>query len=110
MRYFWITFQNGTLEKVLKKFLSDLVLDGSSSDVRKAVYVGLTNLLECEEAHGLMKNVLPLLKEFIHDESQSVRQAFILMLLKVKELNGRIKFYDIVKLEHFAARLAVSRK
>ena len=107
MQYFWVTFQNGTAEKVLKIFVSDLVLDGSSCDVRKAVYQGLTILLKCEQSHSILKHVLPLLKDFIHDENQSVRQAFIFMLLKIKELNCKIKYHSIVNMENIAARLAV---
>lgn len=110
MQYYWVTFQNGTAEKAMKKFISDLVLDGSSSDVRKAVYQGLTILLKCQESHSLLEKLLPLLKDFIHDENQSVRQAFIFMLHKIKEVDCKIKYHRIVNMENFAARLAVSRE
>ncbi len=108
MRYFWITFQNGTPEKVMKHFVTDLVSDGSSADVRKAVYEGLAYLLVCEQSHTLLKGVLPPLGEFIHDESQIVRQAFISMLLTVKELNCDLKYWHITDVHNLAARLAVS--
>lgn len=108
MQYFWVTFQNGSAQKIIEKFVTELIMDGSYSDVRKAVYQGLTQLLRCSEAHDLLKGVLPSLGGFIHDENQSVRQAFIGMLIKIKELKCDIKYWHVVDIYNFAVRLAVS--
>lgn len=108
MRYFWLTFQNGTAEKIIEKFVTELVTDGSSCEVRKAVYQGLTSLLLCEDSHPLLKGVLPSLGGFIHDENQGVRQAFILMLIQLKFLGQPVKYWQIADLHSVAVRLAVS--
>lgn len=108
MQYFWVTFQNGSAEKIIEKFVTELIVDGSYSDVRKTVYQGLTQLLSCTEAHDLLKGVLPSLGGFIHDENQSVRQAFVGMLIKIKEMKCNIKYWHVVDIYNFALRLAVS--
>lgn len=108
MKYFWITFQNGTAEEVIKKLITEMVQDGSSSDVRKSVYQGFTQLLENAESHRLLKGVLPSLSKFLHDENKSVRQAFLNMLLKIKNTQCEIKYYQIVDLVNIAARLEVN--
>lgn len=107
LRYFWLTFQNGTAEQIIQKFVI-LVTDGSSADVRKAVYQGLTQLLLCEDSHALLRGVLTKLGGFVHDENQGVRQAFILMLIQLKSLGAPVKYWDIVDLPNVAIRLAVS--
>ncbi|XP_065213091.1 condensin-2 complex subunit G2-like isoform X2 [Planococcus citri] len=107
MKYFWITFQNGTAEEVVKKLISEMVLDGSSADVRKSVYQGFTQLLENSDSHRLLKSVLPSLSQFLHDENKSVRQAFLNMLLKIKNTPCEIKYFQIVDLVNIAARLEV---
>lgn len=108
MKYFWVTFQNGTAEQVVKKLISDMVVDGTSFFVRKAVYQGFTQLLENADSHKLLKGVLPSLSKFLHDENQSVRQSFLKMLLKIKNIPCEIKYYHIVDIDNIAARLEVT--
>jgi hypothetical protein len=80
-------------------------LDSSSPSVRLAVISGLGQVLDQPLAHGVLKGLLPLLCNALHDKSQAVRLEFVRVLNKVKDIKG-IHFYQIVSVEHLQRRLA----
>eukprot|EP00954_Amorphochlora_amoebiformis_P004241 331583-Amorphochlora_amoeboformis.AAC.1 len=76
------------------------------SSVRVAVVKGLSFMMENHLTHPVLKAVLPRTKNFIHDKSQSVRKAYVLLLEKVSSLKG-IRFFDIVDMHNLLMRLRV---
>ena len=59
----------------------------------------------CPASHGVLKTMLPLLRNMIHDDSPTVRLAMVSLLQKVKTTRG-MKFYDVVTVPHLHARIA----
>ncbi|XP_022081754.1 condensin-2 complex subunit G2-like isoform X2 [Acanthaster planci] len=101
---FWELIPGHTLEAFITKLIRDMAFDVSTADVRASVFKGLTNLLDNHLSHPLLKNLLPILKDFIHDTSEKVRVAFVDLLLKVKGLRT-IKFWSITPMEHLLGQL-----
>jgi len=79
--------------------------DASSSAVRAAAVNSISLLLEAEESHAVLRALLPLIGNLIHDKVERVRLATVKLLLQVKKING-IKYYHIVPVEHLQGRLA----
>ncbi|RZF42517.1 hypothetical protein LSTR_LSTR004436 [Laodelphax striatellus] len=98
--------------------VNDLINDGSSPDVRKAVYKGFTRMLSNPPKKGepfpsadYLAKVLPRLKVYIHDESEKVRKAFVEMLIQVKELDlSSFKYWEVAPAEHLLARLELEKE
>ncbi|XP_038078115.1 condensin-2 complex subunit G2-like isoform X2 [Patiria miniata] len=101
---FWELIPGHTLEAFMTKLIRNMAFDISTADVRAAVFKGLTNLLDNHLSHPLLKNFLPILKDFIHDSSEKVRVAFVDLLLKIKGLRT-IKYWNITPMEHLLAQL-----
>lgn len=60
-------------------------------------------MLDNHLSHALMKTVLPQLAVLIHDKSESVRAAFVDLLLVVKDLRA-INCFDIVSVDVLLTR------
>ncbi|XP_071943321.1 condensin-2 complex subunit G2-like isoform X2 [Antedon mediterranea] len=101
---FWELIPLKTSEDLLTKLVQDLARDVSSTDVRAAVYKGLTSVLDNRLSHVLMKRLLPQIGVLIHDTSEKVRITFIDLILKVKGVRD-IKVNEIVPVEHLLVRL-----
>ncbi|XP_029385152.1 condensin-2 complex subunit G2 [Echeneis naucrates] len=90
----------------LKKLVLELAADTSSPDVRCSVFKCLTIVLDNALSHPLIEKLLPTLKYNLHDNSEKVRTAFLDMLIKVKAVRAA-KFWDVCKMDHLLARLAI---
>ncbi|XP_033625419.1 condensin-2 complex subunit G2-like [Asterias rubens] len=101
---FWEVIPSPTLEGFMTKLVRDMAFDVSTADVRVAVFKGLTFLLDNHLSHPLMKGLLLVFKDFIHDSSEKVRVAFVDLLIKVKGLRT-IKYWHIVPMENLLAQL-----
>jgi len=109
--YYWEYIPASTIRDFITKLTEELVFDSSSSEVRVAVFKGLKFLLSNRLSHALLKNVLPNLRDFVHDNSEKVRRAFLELLLAVKGIRSIkglfLQFWSIVPLEHLLSRLEV---
>ncbi|XP_069815000.1 condensin-2 complex subunit G2 [Dendropsophus ebraccatus] len=101
---YWEMIPPSILADFIKKILGDLAADISSADVRCSVFKCLTILLDNKLSHPLLEQMLPALKNSLHDNSEKVRVAFIDMLLKLKAVRAA-KFWKICPMEHLLARL-----
>jgi hypothetical protein len=80
--------------------------DASSAVVRAGALQAITILLQAPESHAVLRTLLPLVGNLIHDQAARVRLACVKMLMAVQELAPTIKFYHVVPLHHLTARLA----
>ncbi|XP_041457703.1 condensin-2 complex subunit G2-like [Lytechinus variegatus] len=103
---YWELIPAHVLTAFLTKLIQDMAFDTSSSDVRVSVFKGLMFVIDNPLSHPLLKNLLPSLKNFIHDTSEKVIVAFVDLLIKVKGLKT-IKVWSIVPVEDLLARLEV---
>ncbi|KAL1122957.1 hypothetical protein AAG570_003282 [Ranatra chinensis] len=97
--------------KTLLKTLADtLANDGSTYLVRLAVFEGFAEMVKKKESAQLLESILPQMKLHIHDENEKVRCAFVKILQNVKDHPDTmsIKYWDIVPIDHLAARLEVN--
>ncbi|XP_046357526.2 condensin-2 complex subunit G2-like [Haliotis rufescens] len=104
MSSYWELLPNLTIKMFITKLLQDHLNDANSAEVRLSVVRGLTDLLDNHLCHPLLKQVLPTMRDHVHDLSESVRKAMLDLLLKVKKIRA-IKFWTIVPVEHLLARL-----
>ena len=108
LREFWSALPPATTRQALSYVVGTLGRDAACANVRVAVMTGLCDLLEQPLAHGVLKSLLPILANSIHDTSERVRVAFIQILCKVKQIRG-LTFYSIVTVENLLARLEDDR-
>jgi condensin-2 complex subunit G2 len=52
------------------------------------MFQGVSTLLDNPLVHPLLKNILPEMRNLVHDTSEKVRIAFIDLLLKVKGMRA----------------------
>lgn len=83
---YWDVLPTATTHNLLKYLVDTLAVDASCATVRLAVFQGLEVLLQQPLAHEVVKNLLPLLRNTIHDKSEKVRVAFIRILCQVREI------------------------
>ena len=102
---FWDFLPAHVRKSLLTKLVSDLAFDANSTAVRVSVVNGLARLLENNQSHQTLETLLPYLCNHIHDNSEQVRTALVDLLIKVKHLNTRISFWNIVPVEHLLARI-----
>lgn len=102
---YWEALPNSTTRKILSFIVGTLGFDKSSVNVRLSVVNGLNVVLEQPLSHNVLKGLLPLLANTIHDDSERVRVAFINLLDKIKGIRG-MHFYDIVQIEQLLQRLS----
>ncbi|XP_075683522.1 condensin-2 complex subunit G2 [Rhinoderma darwinii] len=101
---YWEMIPPTILADFMKKILGDLAADISSADVRCSVFKCLTILLDNKLSHPLLEQMMPVLKNCLHDNSEKVRVAFVDMLLKIKAVRAA-KFWKMCPMEHLLARL-----
>ncbi|XP_075127654.1 condensin-2 complex subunit G2 [Leptodactylus fuscus] len=106
---YWEMIPPLILADFMKKILGDLAADVSSADVRCSVFKCLTILLDNKLSHPLLEQMLPALKNSLHDNSEKVRVAFVDMLLKIKAVRAA-KFWKICPMEHLLARLEIDSR
>lgn len=83
LREYWEIFPLNSIQSILTAFISNLAQDASSIMVRQAAIQGLSQLLDQPLALMVMKGILPLTHYSLHDKADSVRIAFIQLLIKV---------------------------
>ncbi|ETE60783.1 Condensin-2 complex subunit G2, partial [Ophiophagus hannah] len=101
---YWEMIPAVVLAQLLKTLIEDLAFDTSSADVRCAVFKCLPIILENILSHSLLEQLLPILKNNLHDNSEKVRVAFVDMLLKIKATKAA-KFWKICPVQHLLTRL-----
>ncbi|XP_063777980.1 condensin-2 complex subunit G2 [Pseudophryne corroboree] len=106
---YWEVIPPSVLADLMKRILGDLAADVSSADVRCSVFKSLTILLENKLSHPLLEQMLPTLKNSLHDNSEKVRVAFVDMLLKMKAVRAA-KFWKMCPMEHILARLEIDSR
>ncbi|OPJ85324.1 condensin-2 complex subunit G2 [Patagioenas fasciata monilis] len=101
---YWEMIPPTVLADLLTKLTGDLAYDITSADVRCAVFKCLPIILDNKLSHPLLEQLLPALKNSLHDNSEKVRVAFVDMLLKIKATKAA-KFWKICPMEHLLSRL-----
>jgi condensin-2 complex subunit G2 len=84
----------------------DLSSDKSSAAVRAASVDTISILLETDRSHAVVRPLLPILGNLIHDKAEKVRLAVVRMLIRIKAVPG-IRFYHVVPVDHLLARFIV---
>jgi hypothetical protein len=84
LKEYWESLPVNTTHNILKYLIDTLSCDASCANVRHAVFVGLNELFQQPLAHAVLKQLLPLLQNSIHDKSEKVRVAFIRILCQVR--------------------------
>ncbi|XP_038829155.1 condensin-2 complex subunit G2-like isoform X2 [Salvelinus namaycush] len=102
----WEVIPPTVITDFLKKIVVELANDTTSPDVRCSVFKCLTIVLDNGHSHPLLEQLLPALKNSLHDTSEKVRVAFLNMLLKIKAVRAA-KFWKVSSMDHLLARLAV---
>jgi condensin-2 complex subunit G2 len=104
LQVMWDTLAVKDVRLLLNTLVTKLACDVTSHTVRAAAVQGVTSILENPSSHGVMKALLPMMSNLIHDDKEIVRLAVVKLLNKIKTLRG-IKFYQIVKVPSIHARL-----
>ncbi|XP_033849581.3 condensin-2 complex subunit G2-like [Acipenser ruthenus] len=100
---YWDMIPPTILTDFLKKLI-DLASDVSSADVRCSVFKCMAMVTENKLSHPLLEQLLPALKNSLHDNSEKVRVAFVDLLQKIKAVRAA-KFWKVCPMEHLLARL-----
>ncbi|XP_062377592.1 condensin-2 complex subunit G2 [Sardina pilchardus] len=100
----WEFIPSDIIGDLLKKLVQQLAYDASSPDVRCAVFMCMSIILDNNLTHAVLENLLPLLRTSLHDTSEKVRVAFVEMLIKIKAVRAT-KFWKVCSMEHLLARL-----
>uniref|UniRef100_A0A4W3HXY6 Non-SMC condensin II complex subunit G2 n=1 Tax=Callorhinchus milii TaxID=7868 RepID=A0A4W3HXY6_CALMI len=106
---YWEMIPPSILTNLLTKVLCDLSADTSSADVRCSVFKCLSVTLDNKMSHPLLEQLLPRVKNSLHDNSEKVRVAFVDLLLKIKAVKAA-KFWKICPMEHLLARLELDAR
>lgn len=83
LREYWELLPTQTTKQILSYIVGTLGHDSNCANVRLSVVVGLNELLDQPLSHTVLKNLLPLLSDALHDKSLAVRVAFVNILIKV---------------------------
>ncbi|XP_048462087.1 condensin-2 complex subunit G2 [Rhincodon typus] len=106
---YWEMIPPAILTDLLTTVLCELSADTSSADVRCSVFKCLPVTLDNRMSHPLLEQLLPGLKNSLHDNSEKVRVAFVDMLLKIKAARAA-KFWKVCPMEHLLARLELDSR
>jgi hypothetical protein len=87
LREYWEALPLATTHNILRFLVDTLAQDASCANVRYAVFAGLGELFEQPLAHSLLKQLLPLLRNSIHDRAEKVRVAFVRILCQVRTIH-----------------------
>jgi condensin-2 complex subunit G2 len=83
LREYWEIMPSQSTRQILSYLVGTLAFDCSTPCVRRAVILGLCDVLEQPLAHGTLKGLLPLLSKCLYDKSSSVRASYVTLLQKV---------------------------
>ncbi|NXG41011.1 CNDG2 protein, partial [Psilopogon haemacephalus] len=106
---YWEMIPPVVLADLLKKLTGELSCDVTSPDVRSSVFKCLPIILDNKLSHPLLEQLLPAVRNSLHDSSEKVRVAFVDMLLKVKATKAA-KFWNICPMDHLLTRLEVDSR
>ncbi|KAL4635297.1 condensin-2 complex subunit G2 [Arapaima gigas] len=106
---YWEVIPPAVLTDFLKKLVTDLAADITSPDVRCSVFKCMAVILDNNLSHPLLEQLLPALKNSLHDNSEKVRVSFVDLLLKLKATRAA-KFWKVCSMEHLLARLEVDSR
>uniref|UniRef100_A0A8C9U1N5 Non-SMC condensin II complex, subunit G2 n=1 Tax=Scleropages formosus TaxID=113540 RepID=A0A8C9U1N5_SCLFO len=106
---YWEVIPPAILTDFLRKLVMDLAADITSPDVRCSVFKCMAVILDNSLSHPLLEQLLPVLKNSLHDNSEKVRVAFVDLLLKIKATRAA-KFWKVCSMEHLLARLEVDSR
>ncbi|XP_073533783.1 condensin-2 complex subunit G2 [Phyllobates terribilis] len=106
---YWEMIPPLILADFIKKIIGDLAADITSAEVRASVFKCMIYLLENKLSHPLLEQMLPVLKNSLHDNSEKVRVAFVEMLIKIKAARAA-KFWKVCPMEHLLARLEMDSR
>jgi hypothetical protein len=109
LREYWELIPQVTTRQAMTYIVGTLGQDSASADVRLAVMTGLKEMLNQPLAHPVLKGLLPVLSNCVHDQSEKVRVAFIQILVKLKKTRG-IAYYDIVSADQLMLRLGADAR
>ncbi|XP_023329486.1 condensin-2 complex subunit G2 [Eurytemora carolleeae] len=104
---YWLMFPSETLSNLVGHMVRELSVD-SDYRVRVAVFQSFKSMLGESHSHVYLKEVLPHLKRSLHDVNETVRIAFVDLLLQVCNIKT-IKFWDICDLSNLLARVEIDR-
>jgi condensin-2 complex subunit G2 len=83
LREYWEALPTQTTRQILSYVVGTLGHDSNCAVVRLAVVKGLGEVLDQPLSHSVLKSLLPLISDALHDKSLAVRVAFIEILKKV---------------------------
>ena len=107
MANFWQILSLDEINRMFSVLAKDLCFDSSAFQVRLAVVQGFDLILKTSPmSHAYMKKALPRIARCFFDVKDSVRAAFVDMLLTIKHLK-LIQFWDVVSIEEILAQLEV---
>ncbi|NXX40593.1 CNDG2 protein, partial [Tricholaema leucomelas] len=106
---YWEMIPPAVLADLLQKLTGELSCDTTSADVRSSVFKCLPIVLDNKLSHPLLEQLLPAVRNSLHDSSEKVRVAFVDMLLKVKATKAA-KFWNICPMDHLLTRLEVDSR
>ena len=101
---YWNVVPTNEIRTLLNHIVAEHASDKSSSAVRAGSLTAITILLRAEDSHAVLRPLLPILGNLVHDKVERVRIAAVRMLLTIKAIPG-IKYYHVVPVDHLLARL-----
>lgn len=102
---YWDVLHTDSIRSLLSIIVTKHASDVTSYHVRAAALHAVTALLDTPQCHAVLRELLPIMGNLIHDKNKNVRLAAVNMLLKVKTVEN-IKFFHVVPVDHLKARLA----
>ena len=85
---FWDALRSEHIRSLLNEIIMKHANDSSSAAVRAQAVKGITLLLDAPASHGVLRPLLPLIGNHIHDSVERVRLACVRLLLKLKSIKG----------------------
>jgi condensin-2 complex subunit G2 len=104
LREYWEALPTQTTRQILSYVVGTLGHDSNCAVVRLAVVKGLGEVLDQPLSHSVLKSLLPLISDALHDKSLAVRVAFIEILKKVtfaESISCFIRLRLVVRCCHF---------
>eukprot|EP00118_Oscarella_pearsei_P004693 m.20511 g.20511 ORF g.20511 m.20511 type:complete len:1102 (+) comp28021_c0_seq1:59-3364(+) len=102
--FYWKLLPYRATKHLVTRVIKHCAFDCSSSDVRVAVLKGLSDLAKNSLSQDLLKELLPQLKNHIHDRSERVRIFFVKFLIVIKSLPF-MKYWHVAPFDHILYHL-----
>lgn len=94
---YWESLPLETTNNILRHLILKLSTDSASSAVRASVFGSLEKLLKQQPlSHAVLKTLIPLTKNALHDSSEKVRLAFVKLLIQVRSVSLPSNFIDCI--------------